>query len=91
MKTEAEKGGMQPQVKGLLEPPEAGRSRKNPLLELQLHSLWSFVPAAPGHSHTGARDMCTPCMDPSFQVTKGQDSLQGLSLKLYDSVTPTQR
>lgn len=42
---------MQPQVKGFLESPEAGRGRRNPPLELQLHSLWSLVPAAPGHVH----------------------------------------
>lgn len=48
MKTEAGMGGMQPQVKGFLEPPEAGRGRRDPPLELRLHSLWSLVPAALG-------------------------------------------
>ena len=35
MKTETEVGGMQPQVQGLLEPPEAGGGRKDPPLEPQ--------------------------------------------------------
>lgn len=33
MKVEAEAGGMQPQAKGRLEPPEAERGRKDPPLE----------------------------------------------------------
>ena len=35
MKTEAEIEEMQPQVQGCLEPPEAGRGRKDPRLEPQ--------------------------------------------------------
>lgn len=33
MTTEAGTGGRQPQAKGLLEPPDAGRGRKDPVLE----------------------------------------------------------
>lgn len=95
MKREREMGGRQPQVKGHLEPPEmeeaggtlpraqdlwppdfvkiSSRCSKPP-------SLWSFVPAVPGHSHTDAKDMCRPSMNLSVQVTKGQDSLQDLPL-----------
>ena len=33
MKTEAEMGGMLPQAQGRLEPPDAGRGRRDPSLE----------------------------------------------------------
>ena len=41
MKTEAETGGRRPQAQGRLEPPEAGRGRKDPPLE-PLEGAWPW-------------------------------------------------
>ena len=44
MKTEAETGGRRPQAQGRLEPPEAGRGRKDPPLEpLEGAQTWNTL------------------------------------------------